>query len=170
MNQNEDTIHVLEAAYDFIIKEYGCSRSQALDGEFVSKEARPILHKLSIAIANLKEYDGCNVCGEVYQVVGALWNGEDDLIPVLDNLSASAMGKSIPHKTLLPFSNNGNLKVVYHGEHLGHVTIPVKSYLWTCVECGSQEYTMAVSEYDVQNLGCGNCGSCEWTKEISKYG
>lgn len=157
MNQNEDTLHVLEAAYDFIIKEYGCSRSQALDGEFVSKEARPILHKLSIAIANLKEYDGCNVCGEVYQVVGALWNGEDDLIPVLDNLSASATGKPIPHKTLLPFPDKG-------------VAVTAKNYLWTCVECGSQEYTMSVSEYDVENLGCGNCGSCEWTKEISKYG
>jgi hypothetical protein len=47
--------------------------------------------------------DGCAVCGEVYQVVGALWNGQSNLVPVLDNLSASATGKPIPHDTLLPF-------------------------------------------------------------------
>jgi hypothetical protein len=47
--------------------------------------------------------NGCNVCGEVYQVIGALWNDEQQLIPTLDNLSASASGKPIPHETLLPF-------------------------------------------------------------------
>lgn len=47
--------------------------------------------------------DGCAVCGEVYQVVGALWNGQSNLVPVLDNLSASATGQPIPHDTLLPF-------------------------------------------------------------------
>lgn len=34
--------------------------------------------------------------------------------------------------------------------------------VWECNECGSQEYTMGVSETDVQNLSCGSCGACEW--------
>ena len=37
-----------------------------------------------------------------------------------------------------------------------------KTMAWECNECGSQEYTMAVSASDVQNLGCGNCGANEW--------
>lgn len=39
-----------------------------------------------------------------------------------------------------------------------------KTYAWECNECGSQEYTMSVSEDDVQNLGCGSCGGNEWHK------
>ena len=42
---------------------------------------------------------------------------------------------------------------------------PKKQYAWECNECGSQEYTMAVSESDVHELGCGTCGSSEWTKK-----
>lgn len=38
-------------------------------------------------------------------------------------------------------------------------------YSWECMECGSQEYTMAVSEDDVQDLGCGGCGASEWCKQ-----
>lgn len=41
---------------------------------------------------------------------------------------------------------------------------PPKEYAWECNECGSQEYTMSVSEDDVQQLGCGNCGGDEWHK------
>lgn len=41
-------------------------------------------------------------------------------------------------------------------------------YLWECNECGSQEYTMSVSEDDVNELGCGNCGACEWHKAEEK--
>lgn len=37
-------------------------------------------------------------------------------------------------------------------------------YCWECNECGSQEYTMCVSESDVHELGCGHCGSSEWHK------
>lgn len=37
-------------------------------------------------------------------------------------------------------------------------------YAWECNECGSQEYTMSISESDVQELGCGNCGQSEWHK------
>lgn len=37
-------------------------------------------------------------------------------------------------------------------------------YVWECNECGSQEYTMSVSEDDVNNLGCGDCGANEWHK------
>lgn len=36
--------------------------------------------------------------------------------------------------------------------------------VWECNECGSQEYTMAISEDDVQSLGCGRCGGDEWHK------
>lgn len=39
-----------------------------------------------------------------------------------------------------------------------------KEFAWECNECGSQEYTMSVSEDDVNMLGCGNCGACEWHK------
>lgn len=38
------------------------------------------------------------------------------------------------------------------------------TYLWECNQCGSQEYTMCVSEVDVQELGCGACGGDEWHK------
>ncbi len=41
----------------------------------------------------------------------------------------------------------------------------MKNYLWVCNECGSDEYTSAVSESDINNLGCGNCGASEWHKE-----
>jgi ribosomal protein S27AE len=35
---------------------------------------------------------------------------------------------------------------------------------WECNECGSQEYTGAVSEEDIEDerLACGNCGSVEF--------
>lgn len=39
-----------------------------------------------------------------------------------------------------------------------------KEYAWECNECGSQSYTMAISEVDIQALGCGKCGSDEWHK------
>lgn len=42
------------------------------------------------------------------------------------------------------------------------------AYAWECNECGSQEYTMAVSEIDVQRLGCGNCGGDEWHKAVKE--
>jgi hypothetical protein len=42
--------------------------------------------------------------------------------------------------------------------------VPKKEYAWECNECGSQEYTMAVSETDVNQLGCGSCGGDEWHK------
>ena len=43
-------------------------------------------------------------------------------------------------------------------------TVKAKDYAWECNECGSQEYTMALSEADVQRLGCGKCGGDEWHK------
>ena len=43
---------------------------------------------------------------------------------------------------------------------------PPVRYSWECNECGSQEYTMSVSEDDVHNLGCGNCGGDEWHKAV----
>ena len=48
---------------------------------------------------------GCAVCGEVYQVVGALRDSANTpaLEPVLDNLSASARGEPVPHSSVLPF-------------------------------------------------------------------
>lgn len=41
-------------------------------------------------------------------------------------------------------------------------------YVWECNECGSQEYTMAVSEDDVHCLGCSKCGGDEWHKEVAR--
>jgi len=41
-------------------------------------------------------------------------------------------------------------------------------FCWECNECGSQEYTMAVSEDDVSQLGCGSCGANEFHKAEAK--
>lgn len=46
----------------------------------------------------------------------------------------------------------------------GEVALKPPEYAWECNECGSQEYTMCVSEDDVNRLGCGNCGGDEWHK------
>ena len=35
-------------------------------------------------------------------------------------------------------------------------------YAWECNECGSQEYTMHITEDDVHNLRCSKCGGDEW--------
>lgn len=45
---------------------------------------------------------------------------------------------------------------------------PKVEYCWECNECGSQEYSMSVSEDDVHALGCGACGQSEWHKAVSK--
>jgi hypothetical protein len=46
-----------------------------------------------------------NVCGEVYQVVGALSHAAgQNATAVLDNLDAACRGKAIPHDTLLPYT------------------------------------------------------------------
>jgi hypothetical protein len=39
---------------------------------------------------------------------------------------------------------------------------------WVCNECGSHEYTMSVSEDDLENLGCGSCGGSEFHKEPAR--
>lgn len=41
-------------------------------------------------------------------------------------------------------------------------------FAWECNECGSQEYTMSVSETDVHKVGCGSCGNSEWHKAAVK--
>ena len=43
-----------------------------------------------------------------------------------------------------------------------------QSYSWECNQCGSQEYSMCVSEDDVNNLGCGRCGGDEWHKALTR--
>jgi hypothetical protein len=45
-----------------------------------------------------------------------------------------------------------------------------QEYAWECNECGAQEYTMCVSEDDVNRLGCGNCGGDEWHKAAAIRG
>lgn len=45
-----------------------------------------------------------------------------------------------------------------------------KEYAWVCNECGAEEYSMSVSEEDVQKLGCGGCGANEFHKELVKHG
>lgn len=41
-----------------------------------------------------------------------------------------------------------------------------RDFVWQCNECGSNEYTSAVSEHDVHTfLACGSCGGDEFHKE-----
>lgn len=57
--------------------------------------------------------DARTVCGEVYQVVGVLAERWPDcsLARVLDNLSAAAEARPVPHATLLPFVAPASPKV-----------------------------------------------------------
>ena len=64
---------------------------------------------------------------------------------------------------------------LWHGKPLDTILFPPRiiespkiTYAWECNECGSQEYTMAFSEADVNQLGCGRCGSSEWHKEVAR--
>lgn len=41
---------------------------------------------------------------------------------------------------------------------------------WECNECGSQEFTMGVSEDDLDRLGCTGCGSNEFHKAAIREG
>jgi hypothetical protein len=45
-----------------------------------------------------------------------------------------------------------------------HFELNRTEMVWECNQCGSQEYTMAISEDDVHDLGCGRCGGDEWHK------
>lgn len=49
-----DLMKALDEAYRFIGSEYGCAESQALEGEFVSREARQVWAKICAAIAKAK--------------------------------------------------------------------------------------------------------------------
>jgi hypothetical protein len=40
----------------------------------------------------------------------------------------------------------------------------IKDSAWECNECGSKEYSLAVSEEEVNQFGCSNCGGLEWHK------
>ena len=42
-------------------------------------------------------------------------------------------------------------------------------YSWVCNECGSYEFTMAVSEDDLSALACSGCGCDEFHKEEFKH-
>lgn len=39
-----------------------------------------------------------------------------------------------------------------------------QEFAWECNQCGAQEYTMWVSEADVNELACSCCGGDEWHK------
>lgn len=45
-----------------------------------------------------------------------------------------------------------------------------KQQCFECNECGAQEYTMQVSEGDLNWLCCGNCGSNEFHKAVIREG
>jgi hypothetical protein len=47
----------LEEAHRFIAKEYSCPKSQALEGEFVSAEARPVWNNICVALGEIDEQD-----------------------------------------------------------------------------------------------------------------
>ena len=81
---------------------------------------------------------------------------QDKLKEAVENLLTHVVSNGDSHRsTCLPH----DIKMVR--EAMGE---KAKEYAWECNECGSQEYTMAVSESDVQSLGCGNCGGDEWHK------
>lgn len=45
---------------------------------------------------------------------------------------------------------------------VGNTVLPVVDVGWVCNSCNSLEYTLSVSEDDIQQLGCGNCGGDEF--------
>ncbi len=49
-----DLYAALDAAYDFIADQYGDAEAQALEGEFVSKEARAIWETICAALAKAR--------------------------------------------------------------------------------------------------------------------
>lgn len=49
-----DLLEALEEAMAFIATEYQCAKSQALEGEFLSKEAREVFGNICAAIAKAK--------------------------------------------------------------------------------------------------------------------
>jgi hypothetical protein len=49
-----ELLEALERAHQFIASEYGDPKSQALDGEYVSAEARPVWGVICAAIAKAK--------------------------------------------------------------------------------------------------------------------
>lgn len=44
----------------------------------------------------------------------------------------------------------------------GNTVLPAVAVGWVCNSCNSLEYTLSVSEDDIQQLGCGNCGGDEF--------
>lgn len=44
----------------------------------------------------------------------------------------------------------------------GNTALPAVAIGWVCNNCNSLEYTLSVSEDDIQQLGCGNCGGHEF--------
>ena len=45
---------------------------------------------------------------------------------------------------------------------VGNTVLPAVAVGWVCNSCNSLEYTLSVSEDDIQHLGCGNCGGDEF--------
>lgn len=57
----------------------------------------------SIRTARRRVIDLERLCAEAYQIIGALCLDEST-VPILDNLSAAANGREMPHKSCLPYS------------------------------------------------------------------
>jgi hypothetical protein len=45
---------------------------------------------------------------------------------------------------------------------VGNTVLPAVAVGWVCNSCNSLEYTLSVSEDDIQQLGCGSCGGDEF--------
>lgn len=60
--------------------------------------------------------------------------------------------------------NNKQQKVEASTETVivGNTVSPVVNVGWVCNSCNSLEYTLSVSEDDIQQLGCVNCGGDEF--------
>ena len=81
---------------------------EEIESRFTSHNSVPVRDiRLTYAeweeLRHLLAGQGCRTCAQVYQVVGTMLGTDSAVVPVLDNLSASADGRRVPHETLLPY-------------------------------------------------------------------
>jgi len=53
-------------------------------------------------------------------------------------------------------------EVITSSRNDGNTVLPAVAVGWVCNSCNSLEYTLSVSEDDIQQLGCGSCGGDEF--------
>lgn len=55
-----------------------------------------------------------------------------------------------------------NVENKHSSRNDGNTVLPAVTVGWVCNSCNSLEYTLSVSEDDIQQLGCVNCGGDEF--------